>query len=518
MIFVLGIGGGWQFGFQISVLNSPSPFIKRFINETWTGRYAAPISHRSLTLIWACIVSIFCLGGVIGSLASEYLIRKNGKKRCLVTNNLLLVAASLTLGCCKFAGFFEMLLIGRFLIGINTGLAVNLHYQYVGEIAPKKLRGFTNTTLALFTTFGGFTGQVLGLSECLGSESWWPLLISLNGITALIQVVTVPFFPESPSYLLLEKGDLGGCVEAMKQLWGEADLEEELKDLMKEQEARRNTQTLSLLELLRDRSSRWQVYMVVSLLVPLEFCGVNAMYFYSYSIFQDAGFSPHDIPHVTMGIGMGDVLSVIICCLLVDRFGMKTLLLAGYGITSGILPLLTLTLSLTEWYPWMAYCSVILVFTFVIFNGIGPGGVSTSIVVAIFSQSARPAGMVIMGFIGYCALYLIGMLFPYMVEILGQFCFLVFVSINMVLMAFFYMFLPETKGLSAMEISERFNKLNFRSCQDVPVLNACEKRQLSAPILAIQESFQEVLDDAMVIMEEHGPKEAVPVLHRTAHQ
>lgn len=43
------------------------------------------------------------------------------------------------------------------------GFSFNIHPQYVGEISPKRLRGFTNATVAVFLTFGKVAGQVIGL-------------------------------------------------------------------------------------------------------------------------------------------------------------------------------------------------------------------------------------------------------------------------------------------------------------------------------------------------------------------
>lgn len=35
----------------------------------------------------------------------------------------------------------------------------------------------------------------------------WPILLAVTGVPALIQLLSLPFFPESPRYTLIEKGD-----------------------------------------------------------------------------------------------------------------------------------------------------------------------------------------------------------------------------------------------------------------------------------------------------------------------
>ncbi|XP_030074811.1 solute carrier family 2, facilitated glucose transporter member 11 isoform X2 [Microcaecilia unicolor] len=462
MIFVLGIGGGFHYGFQISVVNAPSPYIKSFINETWQTRYHSYISENTLTLLWSSIVSIYSIGGVIGALGAGYVSGKYGKKKCQLWNTLILMGAALLSGLSREAGSFEMIMVGRFLLGFSSGLGLNLHAQYAGEIAPRKFRGFTNTSVSIFVTAGKCFGQIFGLREILGTETRWPLLLAVSGISSVIQLVTLPFFPESPPYLLMQKGNKEACMKAVKQLWGDGDHRDEIEDMMREQAARKGTKTLSALDLLREKSLRWQLYCVLAMIITLQLCGINAIYFYSYEVFEKAGFLPDQIPYITLGVGIGEITSVIICSLLVERFGRKTLLLSGYALMVSTLGLLTVTLSLQKHFSWMPFCSVALIFMFNISFGSGPGGVSVTVCVEIFSQSSRAAALVIFGFLNWTGLYLLGMIFPYIAAGLGHFCFLIFLGIILISGIFIYLFLPETKGKSILEISDEFNKLNFR--------------------------------------------------------
>uniref|UniRef100_A0A8U8B6V3 Uncharacterized protein n=1 Tax=Geospiza parvula TaxID=87175 RepID=A0A8U8B6V3_GEOPR len=211
MILVLGIGGSFPYGFHISVINYPSVHIRKFINETWIDRYGSPLHPETVMLLWSFIVSVYGIGGFLGSLCCGYLTTKYRKKKCQMFTNLIMLVAALFMALSKTAKSFEMILVGRFLYGIGAGFSLNIHPQYVGEISPKKLRGFTNSTVAVFLTLGKLTGQVVGLREILGSEALWPWLLASSGLSALVQLVTLPFFPDSPSYLLIQKGNEEAC-------------------------------------------------------------------------------------------------------------------------------------------------------------------------------------------------------------------------------------------------------------------------------------------------------------------
>ncbi|XP_073485301.1 solute carrier family 2, facilitated glucose transporter member 11-like [Aquarana catesbeiana] len=127
MVFVLGIGSTFQYGYHLSVLNSPSPFIKQYINDTWSRRFKTEISDGTLTLIWSFVVSIFSIGGLIGSTASAYLTGRFGKKKCQLVNSILPIASALLVGLSQVTGYFEMVLVGRFLCGFSSGLYKTRH-------------------------------------------------------------------------------------------------------------------------------------------------------------------------------------------------------------------------------------------------------------------------------------------------------------------------------------------------------------------------------------------------------
>lgn len=45
----------------------------------------------------------------------------------------------------------------------------------------------------------------------MGTEELWPYLLALSGVPAVLQFVTLQFFPEAPRYLYIDKGDTEGA-------------------------------------------------------------------------------------------------------------------------------------------------------------------------------------------------------------------------------------------------------------------------------------------------------------------
>ncbi|NWV49053.1 GTR9 protein, partial [Daphoenositta chrysoptera] len=192
----------------------------------------------------------------------------------------------------------------------------------------------------------------------------WNVLLSFSGLVALIQLLFLPFFPESPPYLLLQKEDKAGCLKAMKQLWGEGNYHTEFDDLMKEKAITKGTKIMNVLEVLRERSVYPQLCTMLLLLLSLQLCGLK--------IFQTANLQESIIPYVSLGVSISELISIIFCSSIIDRFGRRMLLCGGYLLMALILVLLETSLLLSDQFLWLRYCSVVLIFLFIIAYGIGP--------------------------------------------------------------------------------------------------------------------------------------------------
>lgn len=55
---------------------------------------------------------------------------------------------------------------------------------------------------------GGRKGhRSLGFCDSRPLLAGWPILLGLTGVPAALQLLLLPFFPESPRYLLIQKKD-----------------------------------------------------------------------------------------------------------------------------------------------------------------------------------------------------------------------------------------------------------------------------------------------------------------------
>lgn len=180
--------------------------IEDWISDLKMNRTGVPTSQSEVTMIWSVAVSIFCVGGMIGGSLVGWVADSMGRKGGLLLNNILVLLTVIFEGSAKAAKSYEMIIIGRFLIGINAGLNAGLAPMYLAEISPVHLRGAVGTVYQLVITISILVSQILGLEHVLGTAEQWPLLLCLTIVPALFQMCTLPFCPESPKYLLLSRG------------------------------------------------------------------------------------------------------------------------------------------------------------------------------------------------------------------------------------------------------------------------------------------------------------------------
>lgn len=477
------IGGTFQYGYNISIINAPTTYIQTFINDTYMSRWGTGLETPQVTLVWTIIVSAFPLGGLFGALLAGPLAVRCGRKNSLLLNNSFLFAGAVLVLTCRVARSFEMIVIARFLVGMNSGVSMNIQPMYFGESAPKHLRGAVAFSSAVFTAFGIFLGQVVGLTEILGAEPLWPYLLASNALPGLIQLITLPWFPESPRYLLIDRGDREACVKALARLRGGEAPVAELEEMLQEQQqlygalnSKAAASTPTPWSLLKNRNLRCQLRTVMAASAGMMLCGNDSIYFYASYIFLAAGIPPGKVQYVAIGTGASEFTASILSNLLIERVGRRYLLIGGYSLMSCWSVVFTIALVLqSRGVAGMPYLSMICVFAYILSFGLGPAGVTGILPAEIFDQEARPAAYMIAGSFMWLSLFLVGMLFPFIVNSLGNYCFLPFLLVCIVTPVFLGLTLPETKGKTIGEITEEFNKKNG-------VKKEAPNEQLEAPI------------------------------------
>uniref|UniRef100_A0A4W4GYA7 Solute carrier family 2, facilitated glucose transporter member 4 n=1 Tax=Electrophorus electricus TaxID=8005 RepID=A0A4W4GYA7_ELEEL len=447
--------GSLQFGYNIGVINAPQKIIEAEYNSTWTHRYSEPIPEATLTSLWSLSVAIFSIGGMLSSFCVGIVSEWLGRRKAMLINNLLAFIGGGLMGMSKICQSFEMLILGRFTVGAYCGLASGLVPMYVGEISPTNLRGALGTLHQLAIVTGILIAQILGLESLLGSEELWPVLLGVTVIPTVLQMALLPFCPESPRFLYIIRCQEHHAKSGLRRLTGRMEVSEDLAEMKDEKRRMDMEKKVSIVELFRSPLYRQPIMIAILLQLSQQLSGINAIFYYSTSIFQKAGVeSP---VYATIGAGVVNCAFTVVSLFLVERMGRRTLHMLGLAGMCACAIVMTIALNLLETVPWMSYISMLSIFGFVAFFEVGPGPIPWFFVAELFSQGPRPAAMAVAGCSNWTANFIIGMGFQYVASLCGPYVFLIFAVLLLFFLLFTFFRVPETRGKTFDQISASFH-------------------------------------------------------------
>merc|ERR1711971_1045995 len=274
-------------------------------------------------------------------------------------------------------------------------------------------------------------------------------------VPAIFQIATLPFCPESPKYLLLDKDDEMAANSALSWLRGTIEVHDEMDEMKQEQESMKLVPKVTLKEMLVNGSLRQPLIIAMMMMLAQQLSGINCAIFYSTEIFQNAGLDAQASQSATLGMGTMNVLMTFVSLVLIEKAGRKTLMVIGLVFMFAMTTLLFSALLTFESVPAMSYVAIVAVITFVVGFATGPGSIPWFFVTELFAQSGRPTATSIAVVVNWTANFLVGLGFLPMRLLMGPW---VFIVIQLFFIIYVALVVPETKGRTIDEITARFKK------------------------------------------------------------
>ncbi|XP_055521536.1 solute carrier family 2, facilitated glucose transporter member 4-like [Leucoraja erinacea] len=307
--------GSLQFGYNLGVINAPQKIIEQSYNETWMDRQTGsgppqPIDPALLTTLWSLSVAIFSVGGMFSSFLVGTLAEWLGRKRAMLVNNSLALLGGTLMGLSKYSRSYEMLILGRFIIGAYSGIASGLVPMYIGEISPTSLRGMLGTLHQLGIVTGILIAQIFGLDAILGTDELWPFLLAITVVPAVLQTALLPLCPESPRYLYIMRNEESKAKTCLRALTGRQDVGPALLDMKEEKRRMDMERKVTLAQLFRSPAYRQPLFIAIMLQLSQQLSGINAVFYYSTSIFISMGVKQP--VYITIGVGVINTVFTIL--------------------------------------------------------------------------------------------------------------------------------------------------------------------------------------------------------------
>ncbi|KAH7105247.1 general substrate transporter [Auriculariales sp. MPI-PUGE-AT-0066] len=463
--------GGFLFGYDIGVISGcliMPDFIQRFGEWDPVKNEYFLSSNRS-----SIITSLLSAGTFIGALGQAFTAdMKNGRR-----GSIFIWSAIFTVGVAVQTGTNRSIVqitVGRFIAGLGVGAMSAIVPLYIGEAAPKKIRGASlPCTSCRFVIIGGLCfSYILDLAtHSIKNSSSWRVPVGLQLLWGIILMVGIVILPESPRHLL-GQGREADARKAIGALNGVNENDPVVEDVIgqlsvaiaEENEGGKTT----WLECFSTRNMLWKRTlngMMLQFLQQLN--GQNFFYYYAPLFFKTAGtgLSPYVIQVI---MGVVSVAGTIPALWLIENLGRRKSLLIGAAweaICALIASLVGHFLMAASGTPdneltarnktggnVMVAFAILHVMGFSMFWGPTPWvylGES-------FPLRVRPKAIALGSATNWLWNFLLGFFAPRIADHIGALILMIFFGMLIVSIFYVYFFVPEVKGLSLEEIDELY--------------------------------------------------------------
>ncbi|KAF2191392.1 general substrate transporter [Zopfia rhizophila CBS 207.26] len=293
-----------------------------------------------LALVKSNIVSVYQAGaffGAFGAYVSSYFLGR--RKSLLIWVVVFILGAGMMLGANRERGL-GLIIGGRVLAGLGVGAASNMVPIYISELSPPAVRGRLVGIYELGWQLGGLVGFWInyGLQETMApSHKQWIIPFAVQLIPAGMLLIGALWIKESPRWLFTK----GKREQALKNLCWIRNLPADDLYMVEEVaaiDAQIEQDRIHIgpgfwrpFAALRQRKVLWRFFVGGMLFLWQNGSGINAINYYSPTVFKSIGIQGTSTGFLTTGI-FGVVKTVVTffwLLWLIDRLGRRKLLMFG---------------------------------------------------------------------------------------------------------------------------------------------------------------------------------------------
>ncbi|CAD5331834.1 unnamed protein product [Arabidopsis thaliana] len=420
--------GAILFGYHLGVVNGALEYL------------AKDLGIAENTVLQGWIVSSLLAGATVGSFTGGALADKFGR-----TRTFQLDAIPLAIGAflCATAQSVQTMIVGRLLAGIGIGISSAIVPLYISEISPTEIRGALGSVNQLFICIGILAALIAGL-PLAANPLWWRTMFGVAVIPSVLLAIGMAFSPESPRWLV-QQGKVSEAEKAIKTLYGKERVVELVRDLSASGQGSSEPEA-GWFDLF---SSRY--WKGAALFLFQQLAGINAVVYYSTSVFRSAGIQS-DVAASAL-VGASNVFGTAVASSLMDKMGRKSLLLTSFG--GMALSMLLLSLSFT-WKALAAYSGTLAVVgtvLYVLSFSLGAGPVPALLLPEIFASRIRAKAVALSLGMHWISNFVIGLYFLSVVTKFGiSSVYLGFAGVCVLAVLYIAGNVVETKGRSLEEI------------------------------------------------------------------
>jgi SP family arabinose:H+ symporter-like MFS transporter len=427
---IVGALGGLLFGFDTAVIAG-------------TTQQLTTVFHLSSFSLGVTVFSGL-VGTVIGALTAGVLGQRIGGREALRIMALLYTISALG---CAVSWNWPSLLAFRLIGGLGIGGSSVLGPVYIAELAPAKWRGRMVGLFQINVVAGillAYLSNYLITLLHLGTLQWrWQLGVA--GIPALLFLIMLYGIPRSSRWLVTQN-KTDEALDVLKMM-GSPNSEAELREIMDSIHMERGMAA----EPLFIPRYRLPIFLAVTIGMFNQLSGINAILYYSNSIFAAAGFSQLSGSLQTVLIGAMNFLATLLGMSLIDKVGRKTLLLIGSVGTAFCLSGVAAIFFTNTHQNLLVW----LLIAYIAFFSISQGAVIWVYISEVFPNRVRAKGQSLGSSSHWIMNALISLVFPILAARSGGIPFVFFAAMMALQFVIVLRFYPETKGITLEQLQHK---------------------------------------------------------------
>lgn len=442
VLFATGVTaiGGFLFGYDTAVINGVNSYLKLHMNLTPGQEGLAGASA--------------ILGCIPGAMFAGFLSDRFGRKKMLFVCAFLYAISGL-LSAVSIT--FDEFLMARVISGLGIGASSMICPVYIAEIAPQRWRGRLGTLFQLGIVTGIFiTLFVNSFIQGIGDSAWnetmgWRWMLAMEVVPAILFIGLLFAVPESPRWLAQNGREL----EARDVLAKVDGPDHAASEMAAISEAAAHVEG-RLSELFSGIYSK-PLLLAVVLMASSQFCGINAIMYYSTKIFATAGGSANSAFASSVWVGLINLIFTFVAIGLVDRAGRRPLLLVGTALQS-------LALGMVGWMFHTGAKGLPLLLCVILFIAafaMAMGPIGWLFCSEIFPNKVRAKAMSIAALTVWVSCYIVAQTFPMMNDnaaIGPAITFWIYAGVSAFSFLFILAKIPETKGRALEEIEKMWSE------------------------------------------------------------
>ncbi|KAF4624043.1 hypothetical protein G7Y89_g14132 [Cudoniella acicularis] len=453
LVGVFASMGSILYGYDLGVI------AEVIASETFTSFFNNPTSVQTGIVVSFFTGGAFCGAGLAGPCGDRL-----GRRWTIVIGCVAyLLGGALQTGAMNMSYLWA----GRWLAGLGVGFLVMIIPLYQAEIAHPSIRGTITALQQFMLGIGAFVAGWVSYGTFVGikhSTAQWRVPLGIQMIPAVILGTLIFFFPESPRWLM-DHGRPDEGLQTLARLHSNGDVDDpwvraEFDQIQDSLTFEHENEAKSYIELFTDKSCFRRLFIACALQASIQMTGVSAIQYYSVKIYGQIGISSSDTLKYQAINNVIGLLGEAFCVLFIDRFGRRWPLISGNLVNC--LCFLVACVLIAEFPPGAttntgaSWGFIIMTWLYNFSFSATCGPLSWIIPAEIFDTKTRSKGVSIATMVSFAFNTLIGQITDTAMTNLGYKYYFLFIICNFTNALFFYLILPETKGLPLEEMNYLF--------------------------------------------------------------